>query len=257
MEEGLMEKSVVLEELVRMSASLGRPEKDYVILGEGNTSAKIDDDRFYVKSSGAYLSASAPEFFVEVQASKVLDMLDGPELTDAEIKARLGAARVDQTSRWPSIETVFHAYLLTLPGVNFVAHTHPTAVNIILCSNAAQEIIESRIFPDEIVYCGIRPILMPYVDPGVKLARTVKQTVVDFMETEGVTPKVILMRNHGFIALGETAADAEAITAMWVKTARVLAGAYTLGGVHYFSDDNVKRIYTRPDEAMRIKQAKG
>ncbi|HHX41412.1 MAG TPA: class II aldolase, partial [Armatimonadetes bacterium] len=33
----------VLEQLVAMSARLGEPERDLVILGEGNTSAAVDD----------------------------------------------------------------------------------------------------------------------------------------------------------------------------------------------------------------------
>jgi len=98
---------------------------------------------------------------------------------------------------------------------------------------------------------------MPYVDPGVKLARAIRQTVEDYIEAEQVVPKVILMQNHGFIALGSNAHEVEAITAMGVKTARVLAGAYQLGGIHYMTQDNINRIYTRPDEDYRRRQFGG
>lgn len=246
-----MEKSVVLDELVRMSLSLGRPEMDYVILGEGNTSAKVDDESFYIKASGAQLCRSTRETFVEVKSSKIIDLLDGPDLIDEDIKERLLAARVDKTSPRPSVETVFHAYLLTLPNVRFIGHTHPTAVNTILCSNAAEDIVKSRIFPDEIVYCGLAPLFIPYVDPGLPLARGIRFEVQKYMDTEGEVPKVILMQNHGLIALGAGASDVEAITAMWVKTARILTGAYLLGGIHPLSQDSIDRIHTRPDEEYR------
>jgi rhamnose utilization protein RhaD (predicted bifunctional aldolase and dehydrogenase) len=121
----------------------------------------------------------------------------------------------------------------------------------------AEEIIQSRAFPDEIVYCGIRPVFMPYTDPGVTLALAMKKAVTEFIEAENTTPKVILIRNHGFIALGGNAHEVEAITGMWVKTARVLFGAYQLGGIHYMSKDNINRIYTRPDEEYRLRQFKG
>ena len=251
-----MDKAAVLAELVRMSTSLGQPDKDYAILGEGNTSARIDDDTFYVKESGAYLATAAAEQFVEVRASAVLDMLEVEHLTDEEIKDRLTAARVSPSSGHPSIETVFHAYLLTIPGVNFVGHTHPVAVNTLLCSNEAREIIKSRVFPDEIIFCGIRPIFLPYMDPGVELARQIREGVIEFTQAERVRPKAILMQNHGLIALGSTSGEVEAITAMWVKTARVLAGAYALGGIHYLTTENVNRIYTRPDEEYRVRQFK-
>lgn len=234
-----------------MSLNLARPENEYVILAEGNTSGKVDDESFYVKQTGAYLAESRPEIFVQIQSEQVLDMLECPELSDAEIKTRLSAARVNQNGPMPSIETLFHAYLLSLPNVNFVGHTHPIAVNKILCSNAAEEIINSRIFPDEIVCCGRRPVFIPYVDPGVTLAQSMKNAVREFTEQEGTNPKVILMQNHGLAALGSSAKEVEAITAMYVKTAKVLAGAYMLGGIHYLTDRNIDRIYTRPDEAYR------
>ena len=252
-----MSKTEALEELVRMSRNLGRPDRDWVILGEGNTSAKIDGESFLVKVSGAYLAGCTAESFVEVRLGPVLEMLDGPDLTDDEINVRLAAAQASRSDGWPSIETVFHAYLLTLPGVNFVGHTHPVAVNAILCSNAAAQIYQSRIFPDEIIFCGVRPVFMPYVDPGMKLARAMRESVQEYVGEEGVTPKVILMQNHGFIALGANGHEVEAITAMGVKTARILAGAYQLGGIHYMTKENIERIYTRPDEEYRRRQFGG
>jgi hypothetical protein len=39
-----------------------------------------------------------------------------------------------------------------------------------------------------------------------------------------------------------------------VKTARILLGAYALGGPNFLSRENVNRIYTRPDEKYREKQ---
>ncbi len=247
-----MDKSKTLQELIRMSANLGRPELDYVILGEGNTSAKINRERFYIKASGACLSRSCPENFVEINISPVLDMLDGPELSDDEIKERLDKARVDKSAPRPSVETTFHACLLDL-GAEFVGHTHPTAVNAILCSKAAEEIIQGRIFPDEIVYCGIRPILLPYTDPGLALAREIRRAARDYIEVENTLPKLILVRNHGLIAIGQSASEVENITAMYVKTAKILMGAYALDGVNYLTETNVTRIYTRPDEHYRLR----
>jgi len=47
----------LLEELVEMSRKLGEPAADCVILGEGNTSARIDEETFWVKASGALRTA--------------------------------------------------------------------------------------------------------------------------------------------------------------------------------------------------------
>jgi rhamnose utilization protein RhaD (predicted bifunctional aldolase and dehydrogenase) len=173
-------------------------------------------------------------------------------LTDAEVKAGLEAAKVDRTVKpRPSVETVLHALALQLDGVNFVGHTHPTAVLAILCSQKAEEAVAGRLFPDEIVYCGPAPVYVPYTDPGIPLARKVRDSIDEYIAEYRETPKIILMQNHGLIALGGTPRQVENITAMYVKTARVILGAYALGGPHFMTVEAVDRIHTRPDELYR------
>lgn len=252
-----MDERTALRELVDMSLTLGKPENDYIILGEGNTSARIDEDYFFVKASGKYLCQADENTFVKVKSKEALAILDAGDLTDEEIKDALFSVCADPANKLkPSVETTFHALLLSLPGINFVGHTHPTAVNSLLCSVNAEEIIKGRVFPDEIVYCGIEPIYIEYTDPGLVLSRTMRERAHQFIEKHGCPPKVMVIQNHGLVALGRNAHEVEAITAMYCKTCRVLAGATAFGGVHYFSEENVNRIYTRPDEHYRMQQFK-
>ena len=65
--------SDVLEQLIGMSRSLGDPANDYVILGEGNTSVRADDDSFWVKASGTELVRASRESFVRVRLSPLLE----------------------------------------------------------------------------------------------------------------------------------------------------------------------------------------
>ena len=251
-----------LKQLVAMSKSLGDPTNDYVILGEGNTSALNPDGTFWVKASGYQLPSIDESGFVRVSLKRALSILDEDGLTDNDIKQRLLDARVDpETGRWPapnsdvrpSTETVFHALCLSLDDVNFVGHTHATAVNALTCSNAFEEAFGGRLFPDEIVMCGAAAVLVPYTDPGIPLAREIGRRINDYIETYAEKPRVILMQNHGVVALGRSREQVENITAMMVKTARVLLGAYAAGGPHFLSQANVGRIHTRPDEAYRRK----
>ena len=241
-----------LTELINLSNNLGDPVNDYVILGEGNTSTRKDDSRFWVKASGTQLRTIDKGGFVEVSFKRVLAMLNGPELSDDEVKDALIEAKIDSTAPGhPSVETVLHAICLQLPGVNFVGHTHPTAINMITCSAAFSTAVSGRLFPDEIVVCGPAPVLVPYVDPGLPLAREVQQRINAYVNTYGDVPKTILMQNHGFIALASTAQQVENITAMAVKTAQILVGTYALGGPNYMTPEAVDRIHTRPDEHYR------
>lgn len=247
-----MQPTDILSQLVTMSRNLAEPANDYVILAEGNTSARIDDDTFWVKASGVAMAGIDPAGFVQVSFARLEAMLIGPELSDDETRQALRAAKVDPSiPAHPSVETVLHALCLALPGVNFVGHTHPTAINALTCSVAFQEALNGRLFPDEIVLCGPASVAVPYTDPGLPLARTVMERVDAFIDHYGETPKTIFMQNHGFIALGSSPRQVENITAMAVKAARVLIGAYNLGGPHFMSQQAVDRIHTRPDEHYR------
>ena len=247
-----MQTDEILSQLVAMSRELANSANDYVILAEGNTSARIDDNSFWVKASGAGMRGIGPEGFVQVSFQQVQSMLDGPDLSDDETRQALQAAKVDPAvASHPSVETVLHALCLALPGVNFIGHTHPTAINAITCSMAFQEAVSGRLFPDEIVLCGPASVAVPYTDPGLPLARTVKQRIDSFIDTHGEVPKTVYMQNHGFIALGDSPRQVENITAMAVKAARVLIGAYCLGGPHFMSQQAIDRIHTRPDEHYR------
>ena len=144
--------SDVLNELLELTRYLGVPSREYVILGEGNTSARVDDETYWVKASGSGMENIGPEGLVLTRFAPVLAMLEGGDLSDDQVKANLVKAKADPDAPGhPSIEALLHALCLSLPGVTFVGHTHPTAVNSILCSEKAEEAIAGPVFPDEIV----------------------------------------------------------------------------------------------------------
>ncbi|NLG28624.1 MAG: class II aldolase [Chloroflexi bacterium] len=251
--------AAVLEALMDMSRELGRPERDFVILGEGNTSALCDDGTFWVKGSGTQLGTIDASGFVQVRLAPVCALANRPleagELSDAALKAALQDAKVDPANpRQPSVETVLHALALSEAGARYVGHTHPVAVNALTCSRGAEEALAGRLFPDEIVVCGPAPLYVPYTDPGLPLARAVRDGFRRYADQWGSAPKAILMQNHGLIALGGSPREVDNVTAMCVKTCRILAGTFSYGGPLFMTEQAVERIHTRPDEAYRRKQ---
>lgn len=64
--------------------------------------------------------------------------------------------------------------------------------------------------------------------------------------------KCLWLRNHGLIALGETAADAFATTLMAAKAARVLLGALSSGKeIQFLQPGEVEALEGWEDEATR------
>lgn len=243
-----------LPRLLELSHELGREDRKLAILGEGNTSARAGADTFLVKASGSNLGGLSEAGVAECRFDGVLPMLAGGTLSDEAIDGRLLAARVDPAARKPSTEAIFHAYLLTLPGVSFVGHTHPVAVNQILCSRHARSFARGRLFPDEIVCCGVESVFVPYTDPGLRLARAIRAAVVSFVRRLGRPPRVILLQNHGFIALGPSPESVLATTLMGVKAAEIFSGAAAAAGrPRFLAAAHVRRIAGRPDEHYRQK----
>lgn len=247
----MRDKNKVLAEIIAMSRDLGKPELEMAILGEGNTSALIDGDQLWVKASGSMLANIDESGFALLNRPATVALLDREMHNDEDIMAALLEVCADERGKRPSIEAMMHAYLLGLPEVNFVGHSHPVAVNSLLCSNRAEELVNLRLFPDQIVCCGPAPVFIPYTDPGLPLARLVRLRVEHWMAEYGMTPRAILLQNHGLFALGATPQQVLSCSMMWAKTARVIIGALACGGVHALNDMQVERIFTRPDEKVR------
>ena len=245
--------SSVPADLIELSHQLGGPERQYVIIGEGNTSHRADADSFWVKSSGYSLKTITAEGFARIAFAPVLRLLDKPPASLAEEREALRAARVDGSKLYPSVETSCHAMLLAECQVDCIAHTHPVAVNRLLCSQHAQSFARHRTCPDEVILCGPESVFVPYVDPGLPLAIAMRERVRAYMAQYGEAPKVILLANHGLIALAQTATEALNITDMCIKGAEILWGALAIGGAVFLSDEEVMHLYRRPDEVYRRK----
>jgi len=216
-----------------MTQVLGQPEHDYVILSEGNTSARTDEDLFWVKASGSRMADAEKDTFLRVDTAEVLALLDGPRLSESEMRSGLAAAKMDSHATGsPSIETAMHALCLTLGGAIFVGHTHPTAINAVLCARDAEAPFSGSIFPAESLVCG-EPAFVPYAAPGQPLAKAVRQVIQSAIDRQGEPPRVLLLQNHGLVALGSTPQQVLDITEMMVKTAHILVQTYALGGPHF------------------------
>jgi rhamnose utilization protein RhaD (predicted bifunctional aldolase and dehydrogenase) len=163
-------------------------------------------------------------------------------------------ARLDPAAKRPSIEALFHAWLLTVDGISFVGHAHPIACNQWLCSPRAEELAEGRIFPDEVVCCGPASVFVPYADPGLPLAQAIREKTLAFIETRRFVPRLILLASHGVIALGGTPQAVLAAMLMAEKAAAIRLGAAVLGGPTFLSAEQIVSLAGRRDEAYRQRQ---
>jgi rhamnose utilization protein RhaD (predicted bifunctional aldolase and dehydrogenase) len=243
-----------LTKLLALSREIGRADRRLAILGEGNTSTDLGDGTFLVKSSGSSLSNLDESGVSRVNMAAVLAALDDETLDDNGVKAVLEASRSDASPRLPSVETFMHAVCLAEGGAKWIGHCHAEAVMSVLCSTHGAKPFLSHIFPDAIVVCGRHVAVVPYIDPGLALAREVRHALRDFRAAHGTSPKVILLENHGPVALGSSDTAVLNILLMLDKWARILAGTLAVGGPQFLPSAVSDRIDNRPDEHYRRAQ---
>ncbi|MFN4242509.1 MAG: class II aldolase/adducin family protein [Tepidisphaerales bacterium] len=275
-----------LDELLTLSHRIGRAG-DLAILAEGNTSVRLPSSgvsagRFLVKASGHRLADLDPDGVVCCEMAPLLAAVEADDvLSEEEVEALLRsvivpahgtpagtasprlpsagpAPRPEASSpssggTKPSVEAFFHAVLLARPSVAAVAHAHPEDVLAVMCSPLADDFAARRRFPDEVVCCGPTSMRLPYIDPGLALARELHRR----LPSDRPPPPVILLDNHGVICPAATAGLAWSALAMTAKAARVYTRSAALSAGRpptALPDAEVHRIHHRLDEAHRRKQ---
>lgn len=264
-------------ELLALTRLLGEPHRDLAVLAEGNTSQRLADGRLVVKASGANLATATAEDFVVVDTDEVMAIVNEPTSTQEDLTAALvatGPPRPDGFPRRGSIETVVHAAVQhvaarvagpatggsatgTGDSARFVGHTHPTDVVGILASVHAAQAWACLVYSDEAVVIG-RPLFVPYASPGIGLGRIYAAALLEYTERYGVLPQLVLLANHGIVAIAPTTAGVEAVSTMAVKGARVRATAYAVGGVAPLTPEQVTSFFARDDiDERRANLARG
>ena len=243
--------SELVEKLIWLSREIGREDRQLAILGEGNTSADAGDGTFWIKASGGNLGSLDAAGLTQVRNDVILKAVDDESLDDQGVREILLASRFDPNSKLPSVETFMHAVCFQDGGAKWIGHCHAVSVLQILCSKQGVAPFLHHVFPDAIVVCGPHVATVPYMDPGIHLARSVRTSLRDFRAAYGHNPKVILLGNHGPVALGQTEREVLNILLMLDKWAKVLVGAFAAGGPGFLQGGTVERIDTRPDEHYR------
>ncbi|MCX8033204.1 MAG: bifunctional aldolase/short-chain dehydrogenase [Thermoleophilia bacterium] len=173
-------------------------EKDLVLHGGGNTSVKatwrniLGDEipALFVKASGADLATIEPEGHCGLDLAYLKRLRQIAELSDEEMLEELRTHRLWSSGPDPSIEALVHAFL----PHKFVDHTHADAV-LALTNRVGGEQLVRQVFGDEV-------IILPYITPGLKLAKACAEALESFPTARGM-----VWMHHGIVTWGATARE--------------------------------------------------
>ena len=189
----------LLDEIAALSRHFGS-DPEFTRGGGGNSSGKADGI-LYIKPSGVPLAGLTPSSLMPLAMEPLLAVVDRTDvvtLPGSEEVLRIGmGARLDPADRRrPSVECMFHALL----PERIVIHTHPTTVNALTCARDGRR-LAAEIFGDDVLW-------VPYVDPGLPLARRIAAERRAHEERTGKpAPRAMLLQNHGLIVTGERTAE--------------------------------------------------
>jgi rhamnose utilization protein RhaD (predicted bifunctional aldolase and dehydrogenase)/NAD(P)-dependent dehydrogenase (short-subunit alcohol dehydrogenase family) len=243
----------LLLELAALSRRFGE-DPEFARGGGGNSSVKVDGV-LYIKPSGTSLAALAPESVIALDIGRMMTLLDmspdrlvvggSDEVMRVAREARIGVP----DDRRPSVECLFHALL----PERFVLHTHPTTVNALTCASRGAEIAE-RLFGSSVLW-------VPYTDPGLPLARAIRDARRGYEErTRTAAPRTLLLANHGLVVTGDSTTEVEETCTRLVDAIRsYLAGlpAMSWGDVERFGADRARSTLHAVGPALRALLATG
>jgi rhamnose utilization protein RhaD (predicted bifunctional aldolase and dehydrogenase)/NAD(P)-dependent dehydrogenase (short-subunit alcohol dehydrogenase family) len=195
------EADAALGRLVALAQMFGR-DPEFSRGGGGNASVKAGGV-LWIKPSGVPLATLEAEDLVPLDRARLLAFLEQPPVDepgdDPVIQAAAWARLGPDDGRRPSVELLFHALL----DERMILHTHPIVINAVTC-NVDGAAITRRLFGDEVVW-------VPYTDPGLPLARAIRDArAAHSLRTGGPAPGITLMQNHGLIVAADDPAEIEA-----------------------------------------------
>lgn len=203
----------LLEEVAQLSRRFGL-DPQFSRAGGGNSSVKTGDV-LYVKPSGVSLGSLTSDALMPLDMQPLLALIDGDPAagpvrgSEAVMQVAMAARLRPVGERRPSVECLFHALIPR----RFVLHTHPTIINVVCCARDGSRIAE-QLFADDALW-------IPYVDPGLPLARAISDARRRFEHRTGrAAPDVVLLQNHGLIVAADHAPAVVRASAQVVETIR-------------------------------------
>jgi rhamnose utilization protein RhaD (predicted bifunctional aldolase and dehydrogenase) len=195
-----------------------------------------------VSMRGAPLAQLEEEHLLELDPGQLAAFTNRERIIPAEVAEALRGRGPNAGIIPPTTDAILYSLLLSLDGITVAAHVHPVEICQIVCSPKDRQFAERRIMPSEILSCGPAALLVPFAEPGLPHAREARRKLDMWKERFKQTPRLVLLQNHGMIALGASAEELYAVVEMSIKSAQVFIGASILGGPTFLTPHLIGEI---------------
>jgi len=225
-------------ELLELAHWAGNHPSRLILGSEGAVAATLPGCLFAVSAARSKLAQLESASLVEFDLAKARALIALEEATPEQI----AAAQTNPAAPLPCADALAFADLFAFDGIHFALHTQPIPINQVICSPRARQFSDRRNLPEEILACGQASVLVPFMPPGLPLAKEIRRKIALWRDRYKTTPRLILIQNHGMIAMGETAEEVKTLTEMAVKYAEIFVGAAMMGGPEFMKPNYVTQI---------------
>ncbi len=167
-----------------------------VLHGGGNTSVKLrvknlageEREVLFVKGSGVDLGSIEPGGFAGLELEPIRKLRRLSHLADEEMENELRVHKILFSSPDPSVEALLHAFL----PPRYIDHTHADSILALTNLRGGETFAREALGP--------KATVLPYLPPGISLAKGVLET---YEQNPGI--EAVVVAYHGIFTFGEDA----------------------------------------------------
>ncbi|MBQ1936708.1 MAG: SDR family NAD(P)-dependent oxidoreductase [Bacteroidales bacterium] len=141
-------------------------------------------------------------------------------------------------------------------GVKTLKVTNDALISNFICCPDKVAALMSPFTPDGIVYCKSEYIYVDHEGPQ-DLVKKAEKKIEAYIAKRGHTPKVLLIKGIGLVAVGDNAKNAQVITDVFYDAVKVAWYAQSFGGQHPMNKRQINFIDNWEVENYRRKVAAG
>ena len=141
-------------------------------------------------------------------------------------------------------------------GVKTLKVTNDALISNFICCPEKVNALMSPFTPDGIVYCKSEYIYIDHEGPE-DLVKKAEKKIEAYVAKRGHTPKVLLIKGIGLVAVGDNAKNAQVITDVFYDAVKVAWYAQSFGGQHPMNKRQINFIDNWEVENYRRKVAAG
>jgi NAD(P)-dependent dehydrogenase (short-subunit alcohol dehydrogenase family)/rhamnose utilization protein RhaD (predicted bifunctional aldolase and dehydrogenase) len=147
--------------------------------------------------------------------------------------------------------------MLSQDGLKVVRIRHNTLVSHFYKDKTHFDPISKPFSPDIIVYCKAGFLYIDNTDTVENIIGSLSKEVPAFISNHGYAPKIIVIKDYGFIAIEDNAQSVETALDIFEDLMKISYLTNNFGGPRFMTDEQIQFIETWELENYRRKVAKG